>query len=76
MKTVDVLIHLHPELTPQDRAKVEQEVGASVGVVSATFDKHKHPHSLIVFYNPDVVQSSQLLELVRRRDPLASLVGL
>lgn len=76
MKTVDVLIHVHPELSPQDRAKVAQEVTASVGVISANFDKHKHPHSLIVQYNPDAVQSSQILERVKRLDPAASLVGL
>lgn len=76
MKAVDVMIHVHPELSPNDRAKVEQEVAAAVGVISANFDKHKHPHLLIVQYNPDAVQSSQLLEMVKRLDPAASLVGL
>ena len=76
MKTVDVLIHVHPELSPEDRAKVAQEVAASVGVISANFDKHKHPHLLIVQYNPDAVQASLILEMVKRLDPAASLVGL
>lgn len=76
MKAVDVLIHMHPELSPADRAKVEQEVAASVGVISANFDKHKQPHLLIVQYNPDAVQSSHILEMVKRLDPAASLVGL
>ncbi len=76
MKSVDVLIHLHPELPPEDRAKVEHEVGAAVGVISANFDQHKHPHLLIVQYNPDAVHSSEILELVKRLDPAASLVGL
>lgn len=76
MKTVDVLIHVHPELSPKDRAKVEQEVGISVGVISANFDKHKVPHLLIVQYNPDTVHSSQILETVKRLDPAATLVGL
>ncbi|MDO8447836.1 MAG: hypothetical protein Q7T10_03420 [Rhodoferax sp.] len=76
MKAVDVLIHVHPELSPIDRAKVEQEVAASVGVISANFDKHERPHLLIVQYNPDALQSSQILEMVKRLDPDASLVGL
>jgi hypothetical protein len=76
MKTVDVLIHVHPELSGEDRAKVMQRVSASVGVVSASFDKHKHPHAMTVQYDPDAVQSKQILEVVRQHDPAASMVGL
>jgi len=76
MKIVDVLIYVHPELLPEDRAKVEQGVLASAGVISANFDKHKHPHALTVEYNPDAVQSKQILEVARRYDPVATMVGL
>lgn len=76
MKIVDVLIYVHPELSPEDRAKVEQGVAGCDGVISVNFDKHKHPHALTVEYNPDAVQSKQILEVVRRHDPAATMVGL
>lgn len=76
MKTVDVLIYVHPELSAENRARVAQGVAKSVGVIAASFDKHKHPHALTVQYDPDAVQSKQILEVVRRHDPAASLVGL
>ena len=76
MKIVDVLIYVHPELLPEDWAKVEQGVLASAGVISANFDKHKHPHALTVEYNPDAVQSNQILEVARRYDPAATMVAL
>jgi len=74
--TVDVLIHVHPELSPEDREKVEGEVMACTGVIAANFDHHKHPHALTVLYNLDVVQDKQILDVVRRHDPAATLVGM
>jgi hypothetical protein len=76
MDTVDVLIHVHPELSQEARVKVEQEVMTCAGVIAANFDKHKSPHALTVLYNPDAVQDKQILEAVRRQDPAATLVGL
>jgi hypothetical protein len=76
MDTVDVLIHVHPELSQEERVKVEQEVMSCAGVIAANFDKHKSPHALTVLYNPDAVQDKQILEAVRRQDPAASLVGM
>ena len=76
MKTVDILIHVHPELSTEARAKVEQEVRACNGVISANFAHHKHPHALIVIYNPDAIQTKQMLDVVKRHDPAATMVGL
>jgi hypothetical protein len=76
MDTVDVLIHVHPELSQVAGVKVEQEVMTCAGVIAADFDKHKSPHALTVLYNPDAVQDKQILEAVRRQDPAATLVGL
>ena len=45
-------------------------------MISANFDKHKHPHALTVEYNPDGVQSKQILEVARRYDPAATMVAL
>jgi len=76
MSTVDVLIYVHPELSAEARKKMVNEVTAFAGVVSAKFDKHKHPHALTVMYNSNEVQSKQILDLVKKHDPAASLVGL
>ena len=77
MDTVDVLIYVHPELPPEMRATLEQDVMANTGVIAAHFDEHhKHPHALTVLYNPDAVQNKQILETVRRRDSAASMVGM
>lgn len=76
MDTVDVLIYVHPELSPEDRATVAQEVMACAGVIAANFDHHKHPHALTVLYNPSAVKDKQILEVVRRHDPAATLIGL
>lgn len=76
MSNADVLVYVHPELPAQERARLEQAVLGSTGVLSAAFDAHTHPHALEVVYEPEVVKSSQILELVRQHDPQASLVGL
>lgn len=76
MKNVDVLIYVHPELSANDRAKLEQETEGEVGVISAKFDKHPHPHALLIQYDPDAIQAQQVLDVVRRHDPSATLVGM
>lgn len=76
MSNADVLVYVHSELPAPERTKLEQAVMGSVGVVSANFDQHAHPHALEVVYEPDVVRAGQILEVVRRHDPAASLVGL
>ena len=76
MDTVDVLIHVHPELSPEARTKLELDVMANTGVIAANFDHHKHPHALTVLYNPDAVQSKQILDTVKLVDPSASMIGL
>lgn len=76
MDTTDILIHVHPDLSADARAKLEQAVMASNGVIAANFDHHKHPHALTVLYNPDATQSRAILEVVQKIDPAATMVGL
>jgi hypothetical protein len=76
MPTVDLLFHVHPELSMEARTKLEQEASACNGVISANFDHHKHPHALIVLYNPDAIQSKKILDVVKRHDPAATMAGL
>lgn len=76
METVDVLIHVHPDLSAEARAKVEQDVQACKGVISACFSHQVHPHAVMVVYDSDSIHANQILEAARRSDPAATLVGL
>ncbi|MBI3480585.1 MAG: hypothetical protein HY016_09575 [Nitrosomonadales bacterium] len=76
MNTADILIHVHPELDERARIDLANKVTGCVGVDCAEFDHHTHPHALIVKYDPDTVQSMRILDMVRRVDPIATMVGL
>lgn len=76
MDTPDILIHVHPDLSSYVRTKVENDVLASKGVIAANFDHHKQPHSLIVVYNADATSGQQILDVVKKYDPAASMAGL
>jgi hypothetical protein len=75
MNIADILIHVHPELSAQQREKMEAGIGARDGMVSVHFSSG-HLHELIVAYDPEAVSSQQILELVRRWDQAATMVGL
>lgn len=75
MDITDVLIHVHPALAVEQRAKIEEALGRSKGVVSAHFSP-AHPHTLAVAYDPEAARSGQLLQTVREWDQAATLVGL
>ena len=76
MNIADMLIYVHPELETQKRTDLARMVEGRVGVDCAEFDHHAHPHALIVRYDPDAVRGIQILDLVRKTDPLAAIVGL
>lgn len=76
MNTADMLVYVHPELDAEERIHLENQVSGRVGVDCAEFDHHAHPHALIVKYDPDTVHGMQILNMVRKIDPAASLVGL
>jgi len=76
MDTPDIMIYVHPELSAEDRTKIENDVTKRAGVISAHFDHHKHPHALTVLYNLDAISEQAILASVRKYDPSASMVGL
>ncbi len=76
MDTPDILIHVHPVMPPEKREEVEKAVMACNGVIAANFDHHKEPHALTVVYNRDAINERQILEVVRKYDPVATMVGL
>ncbi len=76
MDTPDILIHVHPDLSAEDRVTVVDAVLACPGIIAAAFNHHKHPHALIVVYNFDAISSQEILATVRKYDSLAAMVGL
>jgi hypothetical protein len=76
MNMADMLVHVHPDLDAHARDHLERYVGSKNGVDCVEFDHHPHPHALIVKYDPDVLQGMQILNMVRKIDPAATMVGL
>ncbi len=76
MNTADMLIYVHPELDAQKRTELEKMIEGHIGVDCAEFEHHPHPHALIVKYDPDALRGMQILDMVRKTDPNATMVGL
>lgn len=76
MNTADMLIYVHPELDAQKRTDLEHMVEGNAGVDCAEFDPHTHNHAMKVKYDPDAIQGMQILDIVRKTDPAATIVGL
>ncbi len=75
MNTVDMIIHVHPELDAPARADLERKLMGRTGVDCAEFRNDPHPHSLVVTYDPDTVNRMEILDAVRATDPDAVTVG-
>lgn len=76
MNQADMLIYVHPELDEQRRIALERMVEGRAGVDCAEFEHRTHQHALMVRYDPEAIQGQQILDVVRRTDPAASIVGL
>ena len=75
MDIADILIHVHPTLSAEQRAKIEEALSESKGVVSAHFSP-THSHLLTVAYDPEATHAGQLLQTVREWDAAATMAGL
>lgn len=76
MNTVDMMIHVHPELDAQMRKDLERKLMGRVGVDCAEFEHKSHPHSIMVKYDPDAIAGMAILQMVRKIDSSASRVGM
>jgi hypothetical protein len=47
-----------------------------IGVDCAEFEHRPQPHSILVKYDPDTIQGTDILQTVRKIDPQASMVGM
>jgi hypothetical protein len=75
MNITDIMIHIHPELSAEQRTKVKEVVSSQDGVISVCFSQDQE-HELIVAYNPESLTSETILSLVRQWDQDAVMVGL
>ena len=71
----DMLVHLHPESSRDDRDAIDQQLRALNGVVSVHFNEEDHPHAVIVAYIPEVIASETVLGEVRKCDSKAVMAG-
>jgi len=76
MNTADMLIYVHPNLDLQMRTDLEKKLMGRIGVDCAEFHHRPHPHSLMVKYDPDAVEGMEILQMVRKLDPVATMVGM
>lgn len=75
MNIVDILFHVHPDLSEEQRTSIEEAVSANNGVMSVHFSE-KHIHELTVAYDPDAIKSETILEQFREWDKDAMMAGL
>lgn len=76
MNTADMMIYVHPDLGAAKRMDLEKNLMGRIGVDCAEFEHRAHPHSLMVKYDPDAVRGIDILQMVRKLDPKASMVGM
>ena len=73
---VDIVVHLHPEMTVEVKDRIDEGLRAKDGVISVHFSEKSHPHAMVVAYNPKAVGSDVLLAEIRKSDSLAMMGGL
>ncbi len=61
----DMYVHLHADSLCDDRNKLEKKLCDASGVFSVHYDKDEYRNAMIVAYNPEVVSSEALLEIIR-----------
>jgi hypothetical protein len=76
MNTADMMIYVHPDLDATKRMDLERSLAGRIGVDCAEFEHRPHPHSLMVKYDPDSIEGMDILQMVRKLDPAASMVGM
>lgn len=75
MNIADILFHVHPDLSEEQRTRIEETVSANNGVMSVHFSE-KTIHELTVSYDPDAIKSDTILEQIREWDKDTMMAGL
>ena len=74
MYIVDIMIHVHPDLLPIHREKLEEEMRELRGTISVHFN-HKITHELTITYNPELLSSKMIIKRVKQWDNEAVIIG-
>ena len=72
---VDITVHIDENLSPEQRITVEDSLHALDGVVSV-HGSSKTPHLTIVQYNPEVMDSQEILKRITDQGAHAEIIGL
>lgn len=75
MEMVDVTIHIDETVDHERRAQIADIIRAHKGVMGVAHHEDK-PHLMIVEYDPDTVDSQELLQIVLDHGVHAELIGL
>lgn len=75
MNAEDIMILVHPSLSPEQHAKIEETMNTYEGIVSVHFNS-KYTHELTASYASAMVDSQRILQQVRHWDEEAMAVGL
>jgi hypothetical protein len=74
MGMADIVIHVHPDLSADERSKLEEGRREYDGVVSIHFNPER-PHLLTAVYDPDVTSSAEILVHIGERGVEAAKIG-
>jgi hypothetical protein len=75
MHVADLLIHVDETLDTRECALIEEELRRAEGVIAPRFNTEK-PHLLLVSYDPDKIDSRNLLSRVTDTGYSAQLIGM
>ncbi len=75
MEMTDVVIHIDETIDHQRRTRIADIVRAHKGVMAAAHHDDK-PHLIIIEYDPAMVTSRELLQVVLDQGVSAELIGL
>ncbi|MES9858722.1 MAG: ATP-binding protein [Sedimenticola sp.] len=73
MQASDIMIHIDENLMGSEQQELETTVRELEGVIAPRFNKE---HLFLVSYNPDKINSSELLSTVKASGYKAQLVGM
>ena len=75
MNIVDVMFHVHQDLSEEQRNKIEETISANNGVMHVNFNDGQS-HELTITYDPDAIRADYLLNQLREWDSDVKMVGL
>jgi hypothetical protein len=75
IKLIDVTIHIDKDVDSDTRQRIDAALRTKTGVVSVHMPNDK-PHLLVVEYDPDATDSSNMLAAVQQVAGSAQLIGM